>query len=288
MRVFGKVPPSGTLSVVVEAPLGTAGPFPAWTLQVTPGPPTAVTAISGDREQTGKGHPFTKQLAATLTDAGGNPITGAPVTFKVTSGEATFPLGNVRFLAALTGQQSFFHVRLPPRDSVTLSTDDKGVATAPVLTAGPNAGQIVVSASADGAAPTVKPAVFNLSATAVAPTPPKIDSLTNSDGQVTVSFSGASAGTSPITSYEVSAENQTTTTGVDTVTAKGESSPIVVKGLINGDTYHVSPAQDSRRWVHADPPRRAPGDHRPGRAPLTTEQRTRKGPASRVDELDTR
>jgi large repetitive protein len=113
-------------------------------------------------------------------------------------------------------------------------TDANGVATAPVLTAGNQPGPIVVTASAgSGAAPST---VFHLTADSAAPSAPTIDSLGNGDGQVTVGFSGATAGTAPITGYQVTATDKSHT-GAPLVTATGTQSPITVSGLVNGDTY---------------------------------------------------
>jgi hypothetical protein len=183
-------------------------------ITITAGPPAVVTVASGDHQQTGKGQLFPEPLAVTVTDQWHNPVTGTPVTFKVMSGDAAFASAN----------------------SVTVATDDHAVATAPVLTAGPAAGPIVVTASADRAAPTVKAAVFNLVAVKIAPTAPSISTLQNGDGQVTVGFSGAVDGTSPITSYEVRAVDKLHPTAAP-ATATGSSSPITVKGLTNGDPY---------------------------------------------------
>jgi Fibronectin type III domain len=205
-----------------------------WWLYVSPGPAADVTATGGNGQHTGASQPFANPLVVKVTDAWGNAISGAPVTFNVTSGGATFPPVNLRLLAALTGHRGRLNLRDPARDSVIVPTDANGMATAPV-TAGPNPGKIVVTASANGAQAATQ-AVFHLSATAVAPTAPTITNLGNGDGQVTVGFSGATAGTSPIASYEVSAQNETDTTA-PAVTAKGLSSPITVTGLVNGDTY---------------------------------------------------
>jgi Ca2+-binding RTX toxin-like protein len=70
----------------------------------------------------------------------------------------------------------------------------------------------------------------------VAPAPPTITSLANGDAQVSVSFTDADPGTSPIASYEVSATDLSRPNG-PLVTAKGPASPVTVKGLTNGDTY---------------------------------------------------
>jgi hypothetical protein len=140
----------------------------AFLLNIAPGPPDAVTATAGDGQQTGPGRPFAQPLAARLTDAGGNPITHSPATFQVTSG-ATFPPLDLALLAAISGNPIAPGPSLP-RDTVSVPTDADGIATAPVLTAGQESGQIVVTASAGGAA--VTNAVFTLSVVGGAPTAP--------------------------------------------------------------------------------------------------------------------
>ena len=64
----------------------------------------------------------------------------------------------------------------------------------------------------------------------VAPGAPTITGLANGDARVAVSFTDANPGSSPITSYEVTATNLTQPT-VPRVTAKGPESPITVTGL---------------------------------------------------------
>jgi Fibronectin type III domain len=222
--------PDASHSLIVKV-----GGASAWTLQVMPGPPAEVTAVGGDDQHTAAGKPFAQVLAAKVIDAGDNPIPGYPVTFKVTSGEAAFAPVNLRLAALVAGKPALLHRADPPRDTVTVLTSGQGVATAPVLTAGPEAGPIEVTASA-GVAPAVKQAVFSLSADKVAPSAPTIDGVTDGDGQVGVAFSGASDGSAPITSYAVRATDENHPTAPP-VTASGSSSPITVKGLANGEPY---------------------------------------------------
>jgi Fibronectin type III domain len=75
-----------------------------------------------------------------------------------------------------------------------------------------------------------------LTVVVVAPAAPTITGLANGDGQVGVSFTDSDPGTSPITSYQVTATD-VTHPAAPPVIAKGSASPIVVKGLTNGDTY---------------------------------------------------
>ncbi len=222
--------PDAAHSLIVKV-----GGASAWTLQVMPGPPAKLTAVGGDGQHTVAGKPFAQALAAEVVDASDNPIPGYPVTFKVTSGEAAFAPVNLRLAALVTGKPALLRRADPPRDTVTVMTGGQGVATAPVLTAGPNAGPIEITASA-GVAPAVKQALFSLSVDKVAPSAPTIDGLSDGDAQVGVAFSGASDGSAPITSYTVRATDQNHPTAPP-VTASGSSSPITVKGLTNGDPY---------------------------------------------------
>jgi hypothetical protein len=72
----------------------------------------------------------------------------------------------------------------------------------------------------------------------VAPAAPTITGLTNGDGKVSVAFADTDPGTSPITSYTVTATDDSNANG--TRTATGPSSPVEVSGLINGDTYEFT------------------------------------------------
>ncbi len=224
---------AGTWSISVHSP--DAVNTVSDPITITPGPLAVMSAAGGDGQQTGVGQLFPEPLAVTVTDEWHNSISKIPVTFKVTSGDATFGSVNLLRAGERTRKPAVLHRSDPPQDSVTVPTDDNGVATAPVLTAGPSAGPIVVTASA-GVAPAVKQAVFHLSAVKVAPTAPAISGLTNGDGQVGVAFSGATNGTAPITSYEVRAFDNLHPTAPP-VTATGPSSPVTVKGLHNGDPY---------------------------------------------------
>ena len=137
------------------------GAATGWTLQVTPGPAAKVTPTSGGRQLTAAGKPFAQALAVKVTDAGDNPVPGAPVTFKLTNAAAaSFAPVNLSLAAAATGDQAPEQQADPPRNAVTVLTNDQGIATSPVLTAGPKAGPIQVIASAG--APSAEQAVFHL------------------------------------------------------------------------------------------------------------------------------
>jgi hypothetical protein len=87
-----------------------------------PPTPTGLVAVSGDGQRARPGTAFARPLSARLTPA----ASGAPVTFTVTSGSASFPGGT----------------------TATATTGPTGVATSPVLTAGATAGPVVVTATA--------------------------------------------------------------------------------------------------------------------------------------------
>jgi hypothetical protein len=125
---------------------------------------------------------------------------------------------------------------IPP--GLTLGSDGK-------LTGTPTkAGSYTFTVKADNHLSSVERTATVTISSAVAPTAPTINGLTDGDGQVTVAFSGASAGTDPITSYKVSATDQNHPTAPP-VTATGSSSPITVKGLTNGDPYVFTVAATS-------------------------------------------
>ncbi|MGH2884198.1 MAG: hypothetical protein ACRDPA_16150, partial [Solirubrobacteraceae bacterium] len=127
--------------------------FPWQHLYVIAGEPAAVTATDGDGQTTGIGQAFGQRLAARVTDPAGNPIPGAAVTFKVTSGPASWPT----LLTSLGGD-----LATPGSStSITEPTDVNGFAFANGLMAGQQPGDVVVTASADGW-PTAKTASFSL------------------------------------------------------------------------------------------------------------------------------
>jgi Bacterial Ig-like domain (group 1) len=89
------------------------------------GAPSSILATAGNMQVTPAGGSFVTALQATVTDTGGNPISGATVTF-------TAPAGGANFSGVATA------------NSVTNAS---GVATAPVLTASGQAGTYFVTAS---------------------------------------------------------------------------------------------------------------------------------------------
>lgn len=65
------------------------------------------------------------------------------------------------------------------------------------------------------------------------PTAPTIDSLTRSDGSLSVAFSGATS-SAPITDYEYSLDN-----GDNWISSGYITSPLVISGLTNGESYSI-------------------------------------------------
>lgn len=107
-------------------------------------PLSTVVATSGNNQSAVAGTAFAQPLSVTLTDTRGNPVSGAPVTFAVTSGSATFA------------------------STAAATTNASGVATSSTLTAGSTAGPVTVTASSGG-----KSATFNETVVA-APLPPAV------------------------------------------------------------------------------------------------------------------
>src|SRR5579864_6810548 len=98
------------------------------------GLPSAIAALTGSGQQATVGAQYAQALQARVTDANGNPVQGALVTFSVFPG----PTGaNASFLGG------------GPASAVT---DSNGLATAPPLLAGATPGRLTVTASTDGLA----------------------------------------------------------------------------------------------------------------------------------------
>ena len=131
-------------------------------------PPAAVAALSGSTPQSAAVNTaFAVNLAAKVTDAGGQPVSGTTVTFTVSTGGAGAAGGS---FAASGGTAS------------SVSGPD-GVATAPVLTANGTAGSYAATAAVSGV---TAPASFSLTNTvATGPTVvtlnPVADSYVESD-----------------------------------------------------------------------------------------------------------
>lgn len=95
-------------------------------------PPANLAKCGGDGQSTTTGQPFAVALQVCLTDAGGHPLSGWPVTFSVSS--------------AANGASGTFSAT-PPMPVVT---DASGTASAPILTANAIGGTFTVTASVQG------------------------------------------------------------------------------------------------------------------------------------------
>jgi hypothetical protein len=72
-----------------------------------------------------------------------------------------------------------------------------------------------------------------------APAGPEIANLTPGDGQATVDFTETDGGTAPVTSYTVTATDETNPAHPSR-TVSGDRSPITVTGLTSGDVYLIT------------------------------------------------
>jgi streptogramin lyase len=91
----------------------------------------SLTKCAGDGQSTTLGQPFVTALQVCLADAGGNPLSGSPVTFSVTPGAG--------------GAGGTFSTTPP----MPIPTNASGIAIAPTLTANGIAGMFTVTASAN-------------------------------------------------------------------------------------------------------------------------------------------
>jgi hypothetical protein len=124
--------PSGRLSIRADLIGATGEPVDSRTTEVVIGGATlTLSPAEGLTTRAGTAYPAAARLTATLADARG-PMVGVPVIFTLPSGSpgATFPGG------ALTA---------------TETTDDQGMAVAPLLTARTTVGTFAATVSADGA-----------------------------------------------------------------------------------------------------------------------------------------
>jgi sugar lactone lactonase YvrE len=91
-----------------------------------------LTKCAGDGQSTPPEQPFAAALQVCVTDAGGNPLSGSPVTFNVTPGAS--------------GASGTFSANPP----MPIPTNENGIATAPALTANGIGGTFTVTASVNG------------------------------------------------------------------------------------------------------------------------------------------
>jgi N-terminal glycosyl-hydrolase-114-associated domain/Invasin, domain 3/Kelch motif len=108
----------------------------------TTGSPAAITATSGTPQSTTVSTAFPSLLVVTVKDSGGNPVSGATVTFTAPTSGASGTFAN---------------------GVNTATTNGSGVATSGVFTAGATAGSYAVTASVSGVSTTASFALTNSS-----------------------------------------------------------------------------------------------------------------------------
>jgi hypothetical protein len=128
--ISGTTTDAGSYTVTVTASNGVAPAASAtYSLTVNAGPAVTVTIDTGNNQSANTGQAFTTPLSVTVTDAYGNTVPGATVTFSIvpaTGGTANFG-GSTQ--------------------TVTATTNSSGVATAPTLHAGSIPGAVTVTAT---------------------------------------------------------------------------------------------------------------------------------------------
>ena len=127
----------------VTATIGGVANPATFSLSNIAGAPASMAATAGDGQGALIGTAFANPLQATVTDAYGNPVNHAMVTFTAPSSGASGT-----FAGGVT--------------TATAQTDGSGVAQAPTLTAGATAGSFSVTAAVGGVATAVR---FSLTAT---------------------------------------------------------------------------------------------------------------------------
>ena len=133
--------------VLKESTSTDSAPVPSNAYTITPAAPAVIQTVVGDSQSTVVSNPFASPLIAQVTDAYGNLVPGALVTFR-----APDSMGGAVFAACDGGNPS-------PAQCVS-QTDGSGYAFAPELIAGSNAGVFEVTASTGAA----QAAVFTLTA----------------------------------------------------------------------------------------------------------------------------
>jgi hypothetical protein len=147
------------------APGGSGGAAGVWCSTLgrlapaSAGEPVELTPGVGSTQSIPAGRRFAIRLAVTVTDAEGNPVPGAPVTFSAPAGG---PSG--RFTTR-TQNSKKTHARVSHPRSVTIRTGACGIAVAPAFTANDRRGGYIVKATVEH----VRPAAFALVNEAPAP-----------------------------------------------------------------------------------------------------------------------
>ncbi|MGI8988155.1 MAG: beta strand repeat-containing protein, partial [Bryobacteraceae bacterium] len=199
----------------------------AFNLTNTPGPPAAVTAVSGGGQNASLGAVFANPLVAGVKDACGNPVPGANVTFTAPASgpSATFGTGGTI--------------------SATVAANASGIATSPALTAnGIAGGPYNVRATITGTSSTANfPLSNNIVTTATVVTsslspstlsqPVTLTATVTSSGatgKVTFSFGTMLIGTAAVT-----------TSGKATLTTRLlPSGTAALRAIYGGDATHAA------------------------------------------------
>lgn len=134
---------AGTFTATATA----AGSPPSqYTLQNVAATPTAIAAGAASGQSTTVGTRFPIPLAVTVTDANGNPVAGATVTFT----------------APKKGASALFRVRHHARRIVHVKTNAKGIAVAPPIAANASVGGYAVVATVKGRSVRAAVSLLNL------------------------------------------------------------------------------------------------------------------------------
>jgi protocatechuate 3,4-dioxygenase beta subunit len=140
---------AGTFTATATAPGAQPGRY---TLENLAAAPTSITVGAADGQATTAGTRFPIPLAVTVTDANGNPVAGATITFaaaaKGTSG---------RFVVARTAKTRRRASRI-----VRVRTNSKGVAVAPPFTASAAVGGYAITVSVKGSSVRTAFSLLNL------------------------------------------------------------------------------------------------------------------------------
>jgi adhesin/invasin len=127
----------------LNATVGTLSPVTI-SANVTAGAPASVAVVAGNQQTGAVGAALPVRPSVVVRDAGNNPVQGVQVDFSVASGGGSVAAG-------------------------TILTDASGVATSPVWTLGPTAGQQTLRAFVASGGVTGNPVIFTATATAGAP-----------------------------------------------------------------------------------------------------------------------
>lgn len=147
-----------------------ATPAQSATYTITPGPAAAFVSPQGDFQSTPTNSAFATPLGVTVTDAYGNPVSGALVTFTAPASTVAAPVASGTFDHVNSTNCSSTQPSNPPPSNVCVATSDstgKGVAS--TFTADNTAGSFTVTATSPGV-PTYTFHLTNCSG--ACPTPP--------------------------------------------------------------------------------------------------------------------